>query len=53
MIRRLLRFLGWADRDMWPFPIAGFEPRSFDRPILVDREGVAYLPERKVVLRAK
>ena len=56
MIRRLLRFLGWVGRqpgDIWPFPFSGFEPRASDRPILIDREGVAYLPERKVVLRAK
>lgn len=57
MIRRLFKFLGWIDRrpsDMWPFPFAGFEPRRAQEPaILVDREGVAYLPKRKIVLRAK
>jgi hypothetical protein len=30
MIRRFFRFLGWIDRkpgDVWPFPLAGFEPK--------------------------
>ncbi|MEN6545616.1 MAG: hypothetical protein ABFE07_06200 [Armatimonadia bacterium] len=28
-------------------------PKGIDRVILIDREGVAYLPTRKVVLRAR
>lgn len=56
MIRSVLRFLGWIDRkpgQFWPFPFAGFEPLKNEKPILVDREGVAYLPSRRVVLKAK
>ncbi len=56
MIRSVLRFLGWVDRkpgQIWPFPFAGFEPLKKERPILVDREGVAYLPSRRVVMKAK
>jgi hypothetical protein len=56
MFRCILRFLGWVNRkpgQIWPFPFAGFEPLKKDKPILIDREGVAYLPSRRVVLKAR
>ncbi len=56
MLRKALRFLGWVDRkpgQIWPFPFAGIEPLNRERPILVDSEGVAYLPTRKVELKAR